>query len=186
MMLSTGSTTEVAHVAEVRRLFNEYRTELQELAFLVTLDEDMAAACVIEARRRAEIRCGEVHEDCSMKSARFRTISAALEFQQKRIVELACSYHSRVRANTSIESLTPELLEILLLERPIQLLKLDVLCRSVLILCGVENQSFGKAAWLMGITCEAVQSAFDTGIAQLQRIQCALIIENSTGAMQWN
>ena len=54
---------------------------------------------------------------------------------------------------------------------------LDVLCRFVLILCGVEQRSSSEAALLLEISQHAVEVAYCAAVEALEVIRCQVIFE---------
>ena len=64
--------------------------------------------------------------------------------------------------------------------------QLDVLCRFVLILCGVEKSSSGEAALLLGISKNAVEAAYCAALESLEVIRCQAILESGYCAAPLN
>ena len=54
--------------------------------------------------------------------------------------------------------------------------QLDVLCRFVLILCGVEQRPLSEAALLLGISTHAVEVAYCAALEWLEVIRCQAIL----------
>jgi len=64
--------------------------------------------------------------------------------------------------------------------------QLDVLCRFVLILCGVEQRSSGEAAVLLGISKQVVAAAYCAALESLEVIRCQSILESGYCAVLLN
>jgi DNA-directed RNA polymerase specialized sigma24 family protein len=178
MIISNPNIPNVSQAEMARAVFSEYHTELQELAFLLTGHSEMAEACVIDAWRIAESQSDAFQETRSKQWARHSIISAAVEIQQRRILELACAYHRLRRTISTDRTITPEVLETFMLDSPRELMRMDVLCRSVLVLCVVEKKSFAGAALFLGVSRSAVQSAYDAVLRELETIHYGRILDD--------
>jgi DNA-directed RNA polymerase specialized sigma24 family protein len=55
-------------------------------------------------------------------------------------------------------------------------LRLDSLCRFVLVLCGFEQRSTGEAALLLGISKHAVEAAYGSALESLEVIYCQAVL----------
>ncbi len=168
---TTQSSSESRGPDAIRRIFREYGTELEEFAFFLTGNDLVANACVVEACRVAESETDGCHETRSMEWARHRTLRATLEMQQPRIQALASLYELRFCGHRHT-SLTPELLEFVVEETPLELLKLDTLSRCVLVLCGVEKQRFDEVAALLKVSRLAVRAAYCNALEWVEILHC--------------
>jgi len=62
--------------------------------------------------------------------------------------------------------------EILVEESGVVIARLDVLCRSALVICGLEKHSAYEAATLLGIDPAGVEGAYCAAIKSLEVISC--------------
>ena len=62
--------------------------------------------------------------------------------------------------------------EILVGESSVVIARLDVLCRSVLVICGLEKRSACEAAALLGIDPAAVEGAYCAALRSLEVVSC--------------
>jgi len=75
-------------------------------------------------------------------------------------------------------SLSAGTAELLAIEFDTVQLRVDVLCRFVLILCGIERRSITEAAQLLGITRCAVESAYSAALESLEVIYSQFMLES--------
>lgn len=168
----------LATADEIRTVFTEHREELAWLAEFLTADEMVAAACLIDACKLAHSE-GEVVQEWLSTSARDATIRSALNVQRLRIAQLSSGYDRR--ANTHLQhtalSLDIDMLEFLVRESDQLRLRLDSICRFVLVLCGIENRCSQQVAGLLGISEHAVKAAYLAALQSLDVIRSQAIVE---------
>ena len=169
----------LATADETRTAFTEHREELAWLAGFLTADEMVAAACLIDARKLAQSEV-KVVPDWLCTSARDATIRSALEVQGVRIAQLSSAYDRR--ANTHVQHaalpLDTDTLEFLVRESDQIRVRLDSICRFVLVLCGIENRCSQQVARLLGISEHALGAAYCTALQSLDVIRSQAIIES--------
>ncbi len=173
----TGTWSGIASADEIRTAFTQHKQELAWLAVFLTGNEIMASACVIDARTRTENR-NAVSEEWFWTWPRETTIRSALDLERVRIDQLASVYERRDRIHCQHASLSAGTAELLVIEFDAVQLRLDVLCRFVLILCGVEERSVTETAQLLGISKHAVEGAYCAALESLEVIYSQFILES--------
>lgn len=167
----------MASAAEIRTAFTQHKQELTWLAEFLTGNEIMASACVIDARTRTENR-NAVSEEWFWTWPRETTIRSALDLERVRIDQLASVYERRDRIYCQHASMSTGMAELLVIEFEAVQLRLDVLCRFVLMLCGVEERSVTETAQLLGISKRAVEGAYCAALDALEVIYSQAILES--------
>lgn len=152
-------------------VFSQYREELQWLANLLTGNEMVAAACVVDACALAESE-NPCFREWLLEWARLATIRSAVQVQQKRIAQLSFAYLQRRCIHGGHTALSSDWREILVEESSAVIARLDVLSRSALVICGLEKLSAYEAAVLLGIDPAAVEGAYCAAIKSLEVISC--------------
>lgn len=186
-MLSTSmeSRSGFASYEEVRKVFREFRGELEWLAYFITGDEDVAAACVVDA-------CGfsrshnQVFEEWLLHWARYATIRSAVHALQSRIQQLSHRYAQAACVHGRHEPLSADLLELFVEESDILASRLDVISRAVLVICGIEKHSIREAALLLGVSSACVRAAYCAGLQSLDVLQWKQFRENNEYAAVYN
>jgi len=172
-----GTWAGIAGADEIRTAFTQHKKELTWVAEFLTGDEVMASACVVDACARSEAR-NEISEEWFWICMRETTIRSALDLQRVRIDQLASIYERRDRIHCQHVSLSAGTAELLAIEFDTVQLRIDVLCRFVLILCGIEQRSITEAAQLLGITRCAVESAYSAALESLEIIYSQFMLES--------
>jgi len=169
----------LAAAAEIRAAFTEHREELAWLAGFLTGDEIMAAACIIDARKLAQSE-RKVVQEWLWTSARDGTIRSALHVQQVRIGQLSSAYDHRacICEQHAAPPLDIDTLEFLVRESDEIRLRLDAICRFVVVLRGIENRRSQEVARLLGISEHAVEAAYCAAIQSLDVICSQAIVES--------
>ena len=92
-MMSAASTNvpEAPAREYIGRVFSQHREELEWLANLLTGDETIAAACLVDACELAESE-NPCFQEWLLKCACLATIRSAVQIQQRRIVQLSFAY----------------------------------------------------------------------------------------------
>jgi hypothetical protein len=168
-----------ASAEEVRAAFTEHCEELAWLAGFLTGDEGVAAACIIDARKLAQNE-GKVVQEWLWTSARDATIRSALDVQQVRIGQLSSAYdhHGCIYEQHAAPPLDIDTLEFLVRESDEIRLRLDSICRFVLVLRGIENRLLPAVALLLGISEHAVEAAYGAAIQSLDIMRSQTIIDS--------
>ena len=176
-----ANSSGIAPAEEIRAAFTEHRRELTWLAEFLTDDELMASACVADARNLTDNNEDEICQDCIGRWHREATILSALDLKQTRIAELSSVYESYeydVFVGQQHPPLSLDRIDLVVRESDVIRLRLDSLCRFVLILCGVEQCSTGDAALLLGISKHAVEAAYSSALESLEVIYCQAVLES--------
>lgn len=171
------SSSGIAGAEEIRTAFIENNQALTWLAEFLTGDEMIASACVIDACNLTE-RQYEIGQEWSWNWARNATIHSALDFQRSRIAQLSPVYDREVCMHEYHAPLSQDMIGFVASESDAIRHRLDVLCRFVLILCGVERRPPGEAALLLGISKHAVDVAYCAALDSLEVIRCQAILES--------
>ena len=176
---TTGTVTTssgIASAEEIRTAFIENNQALTWLAEFLTGDEMIASACVIDACNLTE-REYEIGEEWFRNWPRTATIHSALDIQRSRIARLSPVYDHGGCIHKHHAPLSQQMIGFVASESDVIRHKLDVLCRFVLILCGVEQRPSREAALLLGISKHAVDVAYCAALELLEIIRCQAILE---------
>ena len=172
MMSAASTNLQEAPAREyIGRVFSQHREELEWLANFLTGDETIAAACLVDACALAESE-NPGFQEWILKCACLATIRSAVEIQQRRIVQLSFAYQQRPCIHGKHTALSSDWREILVEESGVVIARLDALCRSALVICGLEKRSAYEAAVLLGIDPAAVEGAYCAAIKSLEVISC--------------
>src|SRR5215471_5639003 len=163
---SITTTSATASAEEIRTAFIENNQAVTWLAEFLTGDEMIASACVIDACTLTESEY-EIGQEWFWTWPREATIHSALDFQRVRIAQLAPVYDRGASIHRHHAPLSQDMIGFLASESDAIRRQLDVLCRFVLILCGVEQHPLSEAALLLGISTHAVDVAYCAAIEWL-------------------
>jgi DNA-directed RNA polymerase specialized sigma24 family protein len=169
----------------VGRVFSQHREELEWLANFLTGDETIAAACLVDACALAESETPRFQE-WILKCASLATIRSAVQIQQRRIVQLSFAHKQRPCIHGGHTALSSDWCEILVEEPSVVIARLDVLCRSALVICGLERRSAYEAAALLGIDPAGVEGAYCAAIESLEVIRCEQFQQQNDSAAVYN
>jgi hypothetical protein len=178
--ITTGivtTTLGIASAEEIRTAFIENNQALTWLAEFLTGDEMIASACVIDACNLTE-REYEIGQKWFWTWPRSATIQSAFDIQRSRISQLSPVYDRGGCIHEHHVPLSQDMTGFVASEFDAIRHKLDVLCRFVLILCGVEQRPPCEAALLLGISKHAVDVAYCTALDSLEVIWCQAILES--------
>ncbi len=167
----------LASAEEIRMAFIENKQALTWLAEFLTDDETIASACVIDALSLTE-RAFEIGKEWLWTWPRYATIHSALDIQRIRIAQLSPVYNRGDCIPAHHGALSQDMVGFVASESSTVRRQLDVLCRFVLILCGVEQRSSGEAALLLGISEQAVAVAYCAALESLEVIRCQSMLES--------
>jgi hypothetical protein len=165
----------VASAEEIRAVFTENKQALTWLAEFLTDDEMIASACVIDACSFME-RDYEIGKEWFWAWPQYATIHSALDIQRVRIAQLSPAYNRGDCIHGHHAPLSQDMVGFVASESLTLRRQLDVLCRFVLILCGIEQRSSGEAAVLLGISNQAVAAAYCAALESLEVIRCQSIL----------
>jgi hypothetical protein len=169
-------SSEMVSAEEIRTAFIENHQALTWLAEFLTGDETIASACVIDACALTE-RAYEIGKEWSWAWPRCATIHSALDIQRVRIAQLSPVYERGGCVHKHHAPLSQDMIGFVACESDSIRHQLDVLCRFVVILCGVEQRPSREAALLLGISKHAVDVAYCTALESLEIIRCQAILE---------
>jgi hypothetical protein len=178
--ITTGIVTtslRIASAEEIRTAFIENNQALTWLAEFLTGDEMIASACVIDACNLTE-REYEIGQEWFWTWPRNATIHSALDIQRSRISQLSPVYDRGGCIHEYHAPLSQEMIGFVASESDVIRHQLDVLCRFVLILCGVEQRPPCEAALLLGISKHAVDVAYCAALDSLEVIRCQAFLES--------
>ncbi len=168
----------------IRGKFVEHQQELQWLASLLTGDEVVAEACVVDACGIAQKLSSVIGGGLAI-SPTFATIYSAIQVQKRRIAELSAIYESEAFLCGAQDQLPHECLELIVTNCDLVRRRLDVICRFALVMCGLEACPIAEVARWLGISESAVKSAYGAALESLEVIDCeARALEAGPGA--WN
>jgi len=180
---SIAISSGIASAEEIQTVFDENRRQLMWLAEFLTGDEMMASACVLDACAASEYQLGQ---DCFWTWTRDATILSTVDLFRVRIAQLASAYDRREYVDGQLAPLGSETIQFVVSHSDTIRRRLDVLCRVVLILCGVEQRPTGEAALLLGVSNHAVEAAYCAVLESLEIIDCDAILEEYGGAATVN
>jgi len=168
----------------IRTPFAEHNQELTWLAEFLT-DETVASACVIDASTLTEGSNGK-DQEWLWPWPREATIRSALDVQRVRIAQLSSVYERRDCVFGGHPSLSLEMLEFLVRESDVIRVRLDTICRFVLVLCGIGNRGSREVASLLGISEHAVEAAYCAALQSIDVIRSQAIVESYGYAAAYN
>lgn len=173
-IITTSSA--ITSAEEIRIAFIENDRALKWLAEFLTGDEMIASACVIDACTLTQCEY-EIGEEWFWSWFRSATIHSALEMQRSRIVQLSSVYDRGGCMHGHHAPLSQDMIGFVASESESIRHQLDVFCRFVVILCGVEQRPPGEAALLLGTSKHAVEVAYCASLELLEVIWCEAILE---------
>jgi len=168
---ATPFVSEHAGTQGIGKVFCQYREELEWLANLLTGDESVAVACVVDARALAESQTLGL-EDWLLKWARLATIRSVVQVQRSRIAQLSLAYMRRPCTHGGHTALSQDSLELVIEESGFLISQLDLLCRCAIVICGMERRTTQEAALLLGIDAASVEGAYCAALQFLEVIGC--------------
>ena len=174
-IITTSSA--IASAEEIRTAFVENNQALTWLAEFLTGDEMIASACVIDACNLTQLEYA-IGQEWFWTWPRNATIHSALDIQRSRIAQLSPVYERGDCINEHQAPLSQDLIGLVASESEAIQRQLDVFCRFVLMLCGVEQCQAGEAALLLGTSKHAVEVAYCVALERLEVIQCQTILES--------
>jgi len=170
---------------EIGNVFTQYRDELVWLANFLTGDKNVAAACVIDACALAESENPSFQEGL-FEWARVGTIRSAVQIQQRRISQLSSAYMVRPCIHRGHAALSDDSVEIVIEESSALIMKMDVLCRCALVICGLEGRSTHEAALMLGVDHCSVEGAYCAAIHFLNVLGCGQFQGQNEFVGLWN
>ena len=171
------TSSRITRAEEIRTAFIENNQALTWLAEFLTGDEMIASACVIDACNLTQCEY-EIGQEWFCAWPRNATIHSALDIQRSRISQLSPVYDRGGCVHKHHAPLSQDMIGFVASESDAIRHGLDVLCRFVLILCGVERRPPCEAALLLGISKHAVDVAYCAALDSLEVIWCQAILES--------
>jgi hypothetical protein len=169
----------------IDRVFSRHREELEWLANFLAGDETIAAVCLVDACALAESE-NPGFQEWLLNCACLATIRSAVEIQQQRIIQLSFAYTQRPCIHGGHRALSSDWRDILAEQSSVVIARLDVLCRSALVICGLERRSAYEAAALLGIHPAGVEGAYCAAIKSLEVIGCEQFQRQNDSAALYN
>jgi DNA-directed RNA polymerase specialized sigma24 family protein len=165
-----------ATIEDIRNAFGDYNNVLRWLAAFLTGDDSLAQDCVVDACTIAESQTSDFHEWLVHGGAR-ATVRCTLQREHIKIAELAPKYEIGEPAPEHPPLPVKQFLWLINNAAEIHA-RLDVLCRSVLVLRGIAKDSYDEVATQLGISRSAVEQAYSvafdalTMVAKLDLCSC--------------
>jgi len=182
---STNRRKAFASVRHIRGVFHEHQAELEWLAYFITGDREIAAACVTDACALSESH-NNVFQEWVARWARYATIRSAIQTQRARIKQLFPKYDHHDVCSRHYEPLPRKRLELLVTESEVLVVRLDVLSRAALVICGIEGNSIADAALLLGISKANAQAAYRAALDAVDVIRCEHLCQVDISAVLCN
>lgn len=158
---------------DMSRVFIQHRPELRWFAYFIAGDEDVAEACVVDARAVSTTH-NQVFSDWLLEWARYATIRAAIQVQKERLVLQARTFDHLTCSHTH-EPLQTATIDFILQNSEALIKRLDALSRVALVLCGFEKHPVGEAAVLAGVSAKILRAAYCAALQSLEVLQCELM-----------
>jgi DNA-directed RNA polymerase specialized sigma24 family protein len=177
--------SEIATVEDIRGAFTSHREALRWLAEFLTGGNELAEACLIDASDIAAAH-NEVYQKSLLHWTRLATITSAIEMRRSRIAQLAPVYEKRAHAHSDRPQLLVGAIEFLIMKSDLVQSEVDILCRFVLVMCGVEGCSPCEAAAYLGISRPAVEAAYRAALEWVDVMYCQTLTEHCICAAAWN
>jgi len=187
----TGVTTSnkshrtFASVNDIRKVFHEHRVELEWLAYFITGDRVITATCVIDACALTESH-HSVFVEWLLSWARHATLRSAIETQNDRVKRVSARYNHTTLIQPLHDPLTAEELQVVVQQSDVLIPRLDVVARTVLVICGVQKSSIADAALMLGISKAVASAAYSAALDCLEVVRCELIAQGSSNEVMWN
>jgi len=153
---------------EERKIFTNYREELQWLATFLMADEKLAGVCVIDVCAIADSH-SKGFDKWLFSWARLATIREAIQAEHPAIIEVASTNARRRCSHRGHPPLSLDSFEGLVEQSKGFAARLDVLSRFALVILGVEKQSADDAAAMLGVTPECVEGAYCAALRVIDR-----------------
>jgi DNA-directed RNA polymerase specialized sigma24 family protein len=172
-MITNAITTRpgLATTQGIRETFCRYEAELKWLAYFVTGDELMAAACVADACALSISR-NQVFEDWLLNWARYATVRNAIQLLGSGITRLSPKYERQICGHRSHAPLSIDDVQLVFEEARLIMSRVDALGRCALVMCGIEERSSREAALIIGVGRSVVEFAYCAAIESLDAIRC--------------
>jgi DNA-directed RNA polymerase specialized sigma24 family protein len=167
---------------DVRRAFVDHREELEWLARFLIPDPDVAAACVVDACAIATAH-NDVFEYWLDTWVRRATIRSAVDMQQARLKQLAAAYEHNPCPHGNHAWLSPEQLLLVYVRSDELATRLDLLCRTALVVRGIEKYSLVECALILGMTRTAVEAAYCAALELLNTVSREIVVDLEAGVV---
>lgn len=144
---------------DVRNTFGDYHNVLHWLTRFLTADSSAADANIVDAGGLTQTPSPDFHEWLVRWAAR-ATVRNVLQNQRERIAELAPEYEKKTALHANHPPISVEQFRTLIANSERIQTQLDVLCRFVLIIHGIAKEPRDEVAAELGISGNAVESAY--------------------------
>jgi DNA-directed RNA polymerase specialized sigma24 family protein len=161
----------LATCEDIHQPFSQYRAELEWLAYFITGDEAMAAACVADACALS-VSHNHGFEEWLLTWARHATIRAALEMLRARTGQLSSTFDRQICTHDRHTPLTCSDVQLVVDETSLLVIRLDALSRCVLVTLGIEQYTASEAASFLGLSDTVTEAAYCHALDLLEVIRC--------------
>jgi hypothetical protein len=169
----------------IQMVFSRYQTELEWLAYFVTGDKRVAAACVADACTLSPSH-NDFFDEWLLTWARHATMRIAVQAVAARLHQFSAIYEQQTTAEC--ECLPVVCVDIALIKEESRSFigRLDVLSRCALIICGVYERSFPETAFLLGVGKSSLEKAYCVALKAVEVIRLERLSETSQFAAVCN
>jgi len=144
---------------DIRKVFGDYHNALHWLAAFLLGDDKQADNCIVDACTVAEAQTPVFHEWLVHWAAR-ATFRSALQVQYRSIAEIARQYEKDEPVNLEHPPLSPGHFKSLVEDSNDIRHRLDVVCRFVLVMRGIAQDSSTEVGVQLGMSESAVERAY--------------------------
>jgi hypothetical protein len=155
---------------DIRKVFGDYHNVLHWLAVFLIGDEKIADGCIVDACNITQTRGPIFHEWLVHWAAR-ATVRCAFQSQRARIEEISREYETGEPVVQKQSPLSAEYFRLLIQNSEVIHVRLDVLCRFVLVLRGIGKDSCDAVAAQLGISPIAAEQAYSVAYDTLGLLQ---------------
>ena len=155
---------------DIRKVFGDYHNVLHWLAVFLIGDEKIADACIVDACNIAQTR-GPIYHEWLVHWAARATVRCAFQSQRARIEEISREYEIGEPVVQKQFPLSAEYFRVLIQNSEVIHVRLDVLCRFVLVLRGIGKDSCDAVAAQLGINSIAAERAYSVAFDTLGLLQ---------------
>ncbi len=170
---------------DIKKVFGDYRNVLRWLAVFLVGDDKLADAFVVDACGIAPTRTPDFHE-WLVHWAAHATVGRVLQAQRAHILELALEYEKSKPLHEEHPPLSAEYFRLLVKSSEAIHARLDVLCRSVLVMRGIAKYSSVEVATQLGISPGAVERAYCLAFDTLDVVSSEVLCDTDVPAGQIN
>ena len=144
---------------DVRNTFGDYHNVLHWLTNFLVEDDAARDGYIVDAAGLTETPTPDFHDWLVQWAAR-ATVRNVLQSERDRITELAKAYEQKPADHPDHPALSVEQFRLLINNSEQIRLRLDVLCRFILLIRGIAKEPIEEVAAQLGISREAVEHAY--------------------------